>query len=361
HELFQAGDFAKQFNQQSLKLCTVQIGEIGWRRHIRKESHRVEPGQGKNWALPTFLPLLRRPLIGLNTITGRGRREARQYRDSGIYGGSPGHLFGDEVREPILAYARSSIMATSIFSFGPRTAILWRFRARPLTLKRQTARDSRKRSVAALSSAGVNGCVGSGALCGSASATSRKERILFLTHESHPTPPGKKHYLAICTAGPSGTGVCREHRVRQAGGGSLSRRGQGLAYAPGRVSRLRWHEPRGLARPGNVQSVGRSFAAWRCRVCAALPRSGRGLLGQQRIAQLLFERRLRRAAEAERPVAQYRIQSDLTSRATLLSDYGRRTPLPAAQAGLHSLDDGQLAQHSGYALLLLSDALGQVA
>src|SRR5208283_2133848 len=59
HELFQAGDFAKQFNQQSLKLCTVQIGEIGWRRHIRKESHRVEPGQGKNWALPTFLPLLR--------------------------------------------------------------------------------------------------------------------------------------------------------------------------------------------------------------------------------------------------------------------------------------------------------------
>src|SRR5208283_511784 len=236
--------------------------------------------------------------------------------------------------------------------------------ARPLTLKRQTARDSRKRSVAALSSAGVTGCVSSGALCGSPSATARKERILFLTHESHPTPPCKKHYLAIRSAGPSGTGVCharREHRVRQAGGGSLGRQGQGLAYAPGRVSQLRWHEPRGLARPGNVQSVGRSFAAWRCRVRAALPRSGRGLLGQQRIAQLLFERRLRRAAGAERPVAQYRFQSDLTSRATLLSDYGRRTPLPAAQAGLHSLDDGQLAQHSGYALLLLSDALGQVA
>src|SRR5208283_4887151 len=105
--------------------------------------------------------------------------------------------------------------------------------ARPLTLKRQTARDSRKRSVAALSSAGVTGCVSSGALCGSASATARKERILFLTHESHPTPPGKKHYLTIRSAGRSGTGVCharREHRVRQACGGSLGRRGQGLAY-----------------------------------------------------------------------------------------------------------------------------------
>jgi hypothetical protein len=85
----------------------------------------------------------------------------------------------------------------------------------------------------------------------------------------------------------------------------------------------------------------------------ALPRSGRGLLGQQRIAQLLFKRRLRRVAGAERPVAQCRFQSDLACRATLLSDHGRRTPLPAAQAGLHSLDDGQLAQHAGYALLLL--------
>ena len=58
------------------------------------------------------------------------------------------------------------------------------------------------------------------------------------------------------------------------------------------------HEPGGLARPGNIQFVGRCFAAGRCRICAALPRSGRGLLGQQRIIQLLFERRLRRAAGA---------------------------------------------------------------
>jgi len=56
--LFQGGEFAEQINQQSLKLWTVQIGEVGWRRHIRKESHRVEPGQEKNAALPPLLPVL---------------------------------------------------------------------------------------------------------------------------------------------------------------------------------------------------------------------------------------------------------------------------------------------------------------
>src|SRR5208282_3274374 len=58
-DLFQAGDFAKHFNQQSLKLRSAQVGEVGWRRHIRKESHRVEPGQAENAGPPTFLPLLR--------------------------------------------------------------------------------------------------------------------------------------------------------------------------------------------------------------------------------------------------------------------------------------------------------------
>src|SRR5271165_6615183 len=61
--LLQRSDFAGQLNQQSLQLWTVQTGEVGWRRHIRKESHRVEPGQEKNAGPPTVLPLLRgRPL-----------------------------------------------------------------------------------------------------------------------------------------------------------------------------------------------------------------------------------------------------------------------------------------------------------
>src|SRR5208283_3698660 len=59
HRLFQGSDFAEHFNQQSLKRWTIQIGEVGWQRHIHKESHRVEPGQGKNAGRPTFLPLLR--------------------------------------------------------------------------------------------------------------------------------------------------------------------------------------------------------------------------------------------------------------------------------------------------------------
>jgi hypothetical protein len=58
HDLFQVGDFAKQFNQQSLNLWSAQVREAGWRRNIRKESRRVEPGQAKNAGLPTFLPLL---------------------------------------------------------------------------------------------------------------------------------------------------------------------------------------------------------------------------------------------------------------------------------------------------------------
>nr|WP_294547292.1 hypothetical protein [uncultured Rhodopila sp.] len=45
---FQGGNFAEQLNQPSLRLCTAQIGEGGWRRHIRTESGRFEPGQAKN-------------------------------------------------------------------------------------------------------------------------------------------------------------------------------------------------------------------------------------------------------------------------------------------------------------------------
>src|SRR5271166_872323 len=185
-----------------------------------------------------------------------------------------------------------------------------------------------------------------------------------LTHESHPTPPGREHHLTTPAAAPPGAGnfhARREHRVRQAGGGSLGRRKQSLAYAPSRVSQLRRNQPRGLAGPDHVRSVRRRFAAWRCRVCAALSRSGKRLLGQQRLAQLPFERRLRRVVGADRQVAQSRFQSDFGCRATLLSDHGRRTPLPAARASLHSLDDGQLAKHARYALLLSAEALGRVA
>src|SRR5271156_64476 len=60
--LFQGSDFAEQFNQQSLKLCTTKPGKVGWRRHIRQESYRVEPEQEKNAGAPTFLPLLREDL-----------------------------------------------------------------------------------------------------------------------------------------------------------------------------------------------------------------------------------------------------------------------------------------------------------
>ena len=61
------------------------------------------------------------------------------------------------------------------------------------------------------------------------------------------------------------------------------------------------------------------------------------------------------------PVAPGGFQSHSAGGATSLSCHGRRTSLHATQARLHSLDDGQLAQHAGYALLLLQDALGQVA
>src|SRR5512133_909618 len=124
-----------------------------------------------------------------------------------------------------------------------------------------------------------------------------------------------------------------------------------------------WHTLRAEyhSSDGTNREVWRAQATFDTSDGAALPGSGRGLLGQQRIAQLLFARRLRRAAGAERPAAQYRFRSDPACRATLLSDHDRRTPLPAAQAGIHSLDDGQLAQHASYARLLPEDALGQVA
>ena len=54
--LLQGGNFAEQFNQQSLKLWTAQRGKGGWRRHIRKESDRVEPGKRKMHGA-TLLPL----------------------------------------------------------------------------------------------------------------------------------------------------------------------------------------------------------------------------------------------------------------------------------------------------------------
>src|ERR1700735_4615657 len=63
HNLFQFADLAERFNQQSLELWSAQTRK-GWRlRHIRKESHRVEPEQAKNAAMPTFLPLLRGCLV----------------------------------------------------------------------------------------------------------------------------------------------------------------------------------------------------------------------------------------------------------------------------------------------------------
>ena len=54
----QRSDLAEHLNQQSLKLCAAQIGQAGRRRHLRKESHRVEPAQAQNRAAPGVLPLL---------------------------------------------------------------------------------------------------------------------------------------------------------------------------------------------------------------------------------------------------------------------------------------------------------------
>ena len=61
--LLQGGDFAEQFNQQSLKLCTAQRGKGGWRRHMTQRIHGVESAQGKNEAPPTLLPLLHYSLV----------------------------------------------------------------------------------------------------------------------------------------------------------------------------------------------------------------------------------------------------------------------------------------------------------
>src|SRR5271168_1139297 len=76
--LFQGSDFAEQFNQQSLKLCTTKPGKVGWRRHIRQESYRVEPKQEKNAGAPTFLPLL--------LLTGVGRAYIMENKASSLFG-----------------------------------------------------------------------------------------------------------------------------------------------------------------------------------------------------------------------------------------------------------------------------------
>ena len=57
--LFQGSDFAQQFNQQSLKLCTAQPGKGGWRRHIPQRIPGAESAQEKNAAMPVVVPLLR--------------------------------------------------------------------------------------------------------------------------------------------------------------------------------------------------------------------------------------------------------------------------------------------------------------
>src|ERR1700679_2280335 len=56
--LFQDGDFAELFDQQRFKLCTVQHGKVGRRRHMMQRVYRVESAQGKNEGFPTLLPLL---------------------------------------------------------------------------------------------------------------------------------------------------------------------------------------------------------------------------------------------------------------------------------------------------------------
>ena len=47
NHLFQGSDFPEQIDEQRLNLRTVRIEEIEWRRHIRKEPHRVERGRRK--------------------------------------------------------------------------------------------------------------------------------------------------------------------------------------------------------------------------------------------------------------------------------------------------------------------------
>src|ERR1700733_1062941 len=75
NDLFQGGNFAKQFNQQSFKLWTAQRGKGRWPRHTRLESDHVEPVQEKNAAVPTLLPLLRfwvgSPLAAILQLRGR--------------------------------------------------------------------------------------------------------------------------------------------------------------------------------------------------------------------------------------------------------------------------------------------------
>ena len=69
--LFQGGDFAKQFNQQSLKLWTVQPGKREWRRHIPVENRPPRAGaREKSGGANTFAPLTSTPA---NSIRGDAR------------------------------------------------------------------------------------------------------------------------------------------------------------------------------------------------------------------------------------------------------------------------------------------------
>ncbi len=55
-DLLQGGDFAKQSNQQSLKLRTAQRGKGGRRRHMMQRIHGAESTQEKIEGRPWFCP-----------------------------------------------------------------------------------------------------------------------------------------------------------------------------------------------------------------------------------------------------------------------------------------------------------------
>ena len=55
----QFGDLTEPFAQQRLKLCTVQRGKGGGRRHMMQRVDAAESAQGKSEELTTLLPLLR--------------------------------------------------------------------------------------------------------------------------------------------------------------------------------------------------------------------------------------------------------------------------------------------------------------
>jgi hypothetical protein len=57
-QLFQCGDVAKQFDQQSLKFWEAQPGKTEWRRHIPVENRPSRAGaREKSGAAHTFAPL----------------------------------------------------------------------------------------------------------------------------------------------------------------------------------------------------------------------------------------------------------------------------------------------------------------